>query len=153
VVAIIKHFKLEDVCRASSTVNVSGMTIMKVKGLRAPEGPFRGDLVACEGGRLTRLDFSPEIRKRVAHHDLSGILQCVQHLQGWGIRAIFQPLSAISRIGSRGLARKITLAPAPALALHTAPLKVANERSLGATQFVRIEIEGNHAEFEKASVI
>jgi len=40
VVAIIKHFKLEDVCRALSTVNVSGMTIMKVKGCGRQKGRF-----------------------------------------------------------------------------------------------------------------
>jgi nitrogen regulatory protein P-II 2 len=64
VVAIIKHFKLEEVYQALSTVNVSGMTIMEVKGYGRQKGRFEN-----YKGSDTGVTFLPKIRIEVAVAD------------------------------------------------------------------------------------
>jgi nitrogen regulatory protein P-II 2 len=64
VVAVIKHFKLDEVCQALSSVDVSGMTIMEVKGYGRQKGRnehYRGS----ESGVV----FLPKIRIEVAVSD------------------------------------------------------------------------------------
>jgi nitrogen regulatory protein P-II 2 len=60
ITAIIKHFKLDAVCQALSTLDVSGMTITEVKGYGRPRGAefFPG----AEPG----VNFLPRIRLEVA---------------------------------------------------------------------------------------
>jgi nitrogen regulatory protein P-II 2 len=60
VVAIIKHFKLDEVCQALSTLNVSGMTIMEVKGY----GRQKGRTENYQGAESTVI-FLPKIRLEV----------------------------------------------------------------------------------------
>jgi nitrogen regulatory protein P-II 2 len=64
VVAIIKHHKLDEVCQALSTVNVSGMTIMEVKGYGRQKGRFE-DYRGSDSG----VAFLPKIRIEVAVAD------------------------------------------------------------------------------------
>jgi nitrogen regulatory protein P-II 2 len=64
VVAVIKHFKLDDVCQALSKVDVSGMTIMEVKGYGRQKGRF-ADYPSTELGVV----FLPKIRIEVAVAD------------------------------------------------------------------------------------
>jgi nitrogen regulatory protein P-II 2 len=61
VVAIIKHFKLDEVCQALSTLNVSGMTIMEVKGY----GRQKGRTETSSGVGSTVI-FLPKVRLEVA---------------------------------------------------------------------------------------
>jgi nitrogen regulatory protein P-II 2 len=64
VVAIIKHFRLDEVCQALSTVDVSGMTIMEVKGYGRQKGRFENDRRAGPG-----VTFLPKVRIEVAVPD------------------------------------------------------------------------------------
>jgi hypothetical protein len=64
VAAIIKHFQLDEVCQALSTLNVSGMTIMEVKGYGRQKGPTEN----YQGAESTA-SFLPKIRLEVARRE------------------------------------------------------------------------------------
>lgn len=61
VTAIIKHFKLDDVCEALSRHDVSGMTIMEVKGYGRQKG-----VSDVHPGSNARVIFLPKLRLEVA---------------------------------------------------------------------------------------
>jgi len=64
VVAVIKHFKLEEVCQALAKVDVSGMTIMEVKGYGRQKGRFENYQGSDSG-----VTFLPKIRIEVSVAD------------------------------------------------------------------------------------
>jgi nitrogen regulatory protein P-II 2 len=60
VTAFIKHFKVDEVCRALSTLDITGITITEIKGFGRPRG------TEFFPGTEAVLNFLPRIRLEVA---------------------------------------------------------------------------------------